>query len=241
MKDYHVFKTQLADKNNVKLVQIFEDEWRDKKSIVKNRLANLFGVYSNKLNARQLTIGHVSSEQKSKFLSENHLQGNDKSNIIIGLYSKDMLVSIMTFAKPRIALGNKSSADGEWELVRFCNLTGHNVRGGFSKLLKYFIKTHQPSKIITYADRRWSGKTNNVYEKNGFSFVSETKPNYFYMQGYKCRLHRYNFTKSKLVKKYGLPETMTETEIMRKLRYDRIWDCGHLKYEIVISQAAVQT
>ena len=101
--------------------------------------------------------------------------------------------------------------------------------------MSHFIKTNNPKKIITYADRRWSSKINNVYEKNKFEFVSETKPNYFYMQKYKTRLHRYNFTKSKLVKKYGLPESMTEPEIMRKLRYDRIWDCGHLKYEMNIS------
>ena len=235
MKDYHLFKTNVSEKNGIKLIQIFEDEWRDKPDIVKNRLNNLFGIYTKKLNARDLKIENISNKQKSEFLNLNHLQGNDKSNIMMGLFDGNMLVSVITFSKPRVALGIKNYENDSWELVRFCNLNGYNVRGGFSKLLSHFIKTNNPKKIITYADRRWSSKINNVYEKNKFVFVSETKPNYFYMQKYKTRLHRYNFTKSKLVKKFGLPESMTEPEIMRKLRYDRIWDCGHLKYEMNIS------
>lgn len=36
--------------------------------------------------------------------------------------------------------------------------------------------------------------------------------------------------KKMLSKKYGFPLTMTETEMARELGYDRIWDCGLIKY-----------
>ena len=39
-----------------------------------------------------------------------------------------------------------------------------------------------------------------------------------------------NGLKRKQYEKYGFPMTMTETEIAKELGYDRIWDCGLIKY-----------
>ena len=114
--------------------------------------------------------------------------------------------------------------------MRFCNKIGISCRGSFSKLLSHFIKNKNPDKIITYADCRFSFKSSNVYKKNGFEYVSTSKPNYFYMKNHEIRLHRFNFPKHKLVK-LGHDKSMTEWEIMKSMNYDRIWDCGHLKYE----------
>jgi hypothetical protein len=47
------------------------------------------------------------------------------------------------------------------------------------------------------------------------------------------RLHRYNFTKYKIIKMGGYPDK-SEWENMKIMGYDRIWDCGHLKYEMNI-------
>lgn len=42
--------------------------------------------------------------------------------------------------------------------------------------------------------------------------------------------------KTVLNKKYNFPLTMTELEMAKALGYDRIWDCGLLKYELVITR-----
>ena len=56
-------------------------------------------------------------------------------------------------------------------------------------------------------------------------------PEYRYIKnGEKIRHHKFGFRKEKLHKKYGLPLTMTETEMVKELGYDRIWDCGLIKY-----------
>ena len=44
------------------------------------------------------------------------------------------------------------------------------------------------------------------------------------------RFHKMRFNKKTLSKKYGFPLTMTETEMVKELGYDRIWDCGLIKY-----------
>ena len=115
----------------------------------------------------------------------------------------------------------------------FCN-KNINVVGGFSKLLNHFIKNFKPDKIISYVDRRWNdGKT---YESIGFKFVRNTEPNYWYFgkgKSYK-RYHRFNFAKHTLSKKLkNFDPNLSEWENMKNNGWDRIWDCGNLKYELI--------
>jgi hypothetical protein len=128
-----------------------------------------------------------------------------------------------------------NAMENNYELLRFCNKLNTTVIGSFSKLLKYFIKNNNPEKILTYADIRWSGldETKTVYYKNGFKYIGLTPPNYWYLKigEYNNRYHRYNFRKDILVKE-GFDYNQTEFEIMRLKGYDRIWDCGNMKFEL---------
>lgn len=38
------------------------------------------------------------------------------------------------------------------------------------------------------------------------------------------------YNKNKLVKLYGFPMSMTETEMAKEANLDRIWNCGLIKY-----------
>ena len=230
-KTYHIDKTKKCLNKNIRLIHIFSDEWSDKKNIIKERLKTILNLNQSKIYARNCKVIELTNEQKKDFLNKNHLQGNDKSSIFYGLEYNKELVSVITFGKLRNSLGHKNIKDGEFEIYRYCNL---NVIGGFSKLLKYFIKIHLPKKIITYADRNWSPSDEFCfYSKMGFNFVGETKPNYSYTKNYSIRYHRYNFRKDKLVS-MGYDKTKTENEIMYELGFDKIWDAGNLKYELVV-------
>jgi hypothetical protein len=230
-KTYHIDKTKKCLNKNIRLIHIFSDEWSNKKNIIKERLKIILNFNRSKIYARNCKVIELTNEQKKDFLNKNHLQGNDKSSIFYGLEHNKELVSVITFGKLRNSLGHKNIKDGEFEIYRYCNL---NVIGGFSKLLKYFIKIHSPKKIITYADRNWSPSDEFCfYSKMGFNFVGETKPNYSYTKNYSIRYHRYNFRKDKLVS-MGYDKTKTENEIMYELGFDKIWDTGNLKYELVV-------
>ena len=123
-------------------------------------------------------------------------------------------------------MGNKNK-ENVYELYRYTS----NVAGGFSKMLKYFLLKYNPQKIITYSDRNWTPSNEySFYEKMNFMYMGESRPNYYYTRKYVKREHRYNFSKHKLIK-LGYNNEKTETEIMYELGYDRIWDCGNLKYE----------
>lgn len=230
-KNYHLRKTMDCENQNIKLIHIFEDEWQNKQDICKSRILNILGLTENRIYARKCVIKQVDNKTSTKFLNDNHIQGNCISKYAFGLYFNDELVSLMSFSSLRKSLGYKSSK-GVFELIRFCNKLNTTVIGGANKLLKHFIKTIHPIKIISYADRRWSN--GNLYEKLNFNFVKNTSPNYFYVMKHK-RVHRFNFRKSKLIE-MGMDKNKTEHQIMLEHKIPRIYDCGNKLYEMIISQ-----
>lgn len=233
LKDYHIQKTEACEKIGIKLIHVFDDEWKNKKEIVKSKLKSILGLQKEKIYARQCEIKKINSQEKSKFLKQYHIQSDDRSKYLYGLYYKEDLVSVMTFCELRAALGQKKK-NGHFELSRYASKI--RVVGGASKLLSYFIKQENPQRIITYADRRFTSTiSESMYEKLGFSKIKHTKPNYWYTKDYAQKYHRYNFTKSAIVKKYGLDPKKTEFDLMKELGYDKIWDCGNIRYELNIA------
>ena len=92
----------------------------------------MLGKYDEVVFARKCVIKEVDSFTTKDFLNDNHLQGWCQSKVSLGLFYNDVLVSLMTFGKPRF------SKDYQWELLRFCNKLGYHVPGGASRLLKQF-------------------------------------------------------------------------------------------------------
>ena len=232
-KQYHIEKTEKCNDVGIKLIHIFEDELLFKKDIVMSRIKNYLGITDKRIYARNCIIKEVSFNDKKIFLNDNHTQGNSIDKIRLGLYYNDELISVMTFSSLRKALGQNKTMNS-WELTRFASKINTSVVGGFSKLISAFINGYNPHKIITYADIRWSGLNENVYG-NQFKFIGKTTPNYWYVKKgqYLHRNHRYRFRKDVLVSE-GFSTNKTEWEIMQEKGYDRIWDCGNLKYEFVV-------
>lgn len=230
-KFYHINKLKSLESIGYCVLQIFEDEWLFKTDIIKNKILHKLGINHSlpKIYARNCIIKNIDNVESNEFLDKTHIQGKSNASYCFGAYFENKLVSVMTFSSPRIHMGGKEKCDNIYEMVRFSTINTYRVIGIAGKLLSYFIKDKSPNKIISYADRRWSYKNNNVYEKTIFKFIKYTNPSYWYVKKYK-REHRYNFRKQRLIE-MGFDPNKTEREIMRELKYDRIWDCGHLKYE----------
>jgi hypothetical protein len=224
---YHFEKTNSCRDQGIQLIHIFEDEWLNKKEVVKSRLLNLIGKNTDKIYARKCQIKEVSTKEKSEFLDANHLQGKVGSKINLGLYYNNDLVSIMTFGKLRKNLGS-THKEGSWELLRFCNKLNTSVVGGASKLLKYFTGNFEYNEIISYADLRWSN--GNLYDKLGFQETHKSVPNYFYVKR-GMREPRFKYRKDILVSE-GFDKNKTEKQIMKERGYNRIYDCGAIKYTL---------
>jgi hypothetical protein len=219
-KNYHLNKTKYFELKNIQIIHIWEDDWMSKSEIIKSQISNLLSK-SNRIYARKTEVKVVSDvDEVRKFLNDNHIQGYVSSNIKLGLYYNNELVSLMTFDNFE---GRKKMEQGGWNLSRFCNKIECSVIGGASKLLSYFIKKYEPVRIVSYADRDWSN--GNLYKKLGFALIKESNPDYKYIKEGK-RLHKGRFKKSKL--KYN----STESEYTKSIGLHRIWDCGKLKFEL---------
>jgi hypothetical protein len=218
-KDYHLNKTVECERKHVKLLHIFEHEWKKKKDIYKSIILSNLNNCERQF-ARKLILKRVDKKLEKQFLNHNHFQGYVKSNICYGLFNtENKLICLMSFGNARY---NKNY---QFELLRYCCLLNTCVIGGASKLFSNFIKKHHPESIISYCHRHlFSG---NVYKKIGMTFSHYTKPAYWYTSDYDSLLSRVKFQKHKL--KNILPffdPNLTEVENMKNNGYDRIWDCG---------------
>lgn len=225
-ENYHLKKQEYSEINGVKLYSIWEDDWNTKREICESFILNKLKK-SNKIYARKCILKEISYNDSRNFLNNNHLQGDCKSSIRLGLYHNEELVNIMTFSKLRLPIQkyNRNKKD-VYELTRYCNKINTNVVGGASKLLKFFINNYKPISIETYSDNLISD--GNLYEKLGFSYSHTSKPGYWYIiDG--IRSHRFNWRKQKLVK-MGYDSNKTEEEIMSELGYYRIYNAGNKKW-----------
>lgn len=235
---YHVGKTKCAEVDGIKLIQIFDDEWNHKQAIVKSRLANLLGKAEFRIPARKCDIRLVHTADIRKFLEENHLQGYSHSSVSVGLYFENELIQCMTFNSNRSVVGGKSHVDDHYELVRLCSKLHFNVIGGAERMLTYFERQYSPNLIVSYADRRWTSTLgDSVYSKLGFEYLGTTDPCFWGTSNYTRRNHhRSFFTKKNMLEKFksvldGVDTSgMTQAKMMEFIGFDRVWDCGNLKY-----------
>ena len=203
-------------------IQIMEDEWALRKEIVKTRLAHVLGVSGSVVYARHTKVRKVSWAEAKNFYEEHHLQGSpNNTSDNWGLYKDKELLACISFSKPRF------TKDVDVELLRFASVG--SVVGGFSKLLKNYLRQHPEVETIgTYADRMWS--EGEVYGKQGFEFKGHTKPGYSWYKGLN-RVSRYDAQKHKLKNWLeSFDPNLSEDKNMRAAGYWRVYNAGNTRW-----------
>lgn len=224
-KRYHLNKTNGCLFHGIQLIHILENEWRDNKEIVKSDLRRMLKIpNSNIIDVSECIIKEVNNIMCREFLNDNHLTGEDKSNVKLGLYHNNELVSVMTFIRSRF---NKNV---EWEILRHCDILNTVIRGNSAKtLLDYFASKYVPTSIIGYSNKRFLD--DNFYLTLGFKFNKIMPPDYHYISpDYKCLYNKMFFKGDKNLKEKLLtfnPE-LSEWENMKLNGYDKFWDNGKL-------------
>lgn len=221
-RTYHVTKTNIAEEKGYRLIQVFSDEYKSHKDLVFDKIRHFIGCDVNKMKigARKCEIKEINKDIAREFLNKFHLQGFSNSTLYYGAYYKDNLVAVMTF----LFNGNNN-----WDMNRFTTDINYSIPGIASKMFKHFLKNNVVAYVKSFLDRRWGIAGDNVYEKLGFVVDEIGKPDYRYLVNGR-RVHKFNFRKKLINKRYGLPMTMTEKEMIDSLGISRIWDCGLIKY-----------
>lgn len=214
-RNRHQIKSLRCINSNIKLFQIFDFEWANKKSLITSMINNAIGK-STTVNARKLTVDKITNSESESFLNQNHLQGFRPAKVTMALHDNNIIYMIMSFSKYK---------DG-YEIIRMATLKGYRTIGGASRLLHHFKKQFK-GPIYTFADLRYSNA--NVYKKLGFTQLKITKPNYFYynnkfiLSRQQCQKHKL----SKLLQEFD--NALSEPENMFMNGYRRFWDAGHIK------------
>lgn len=220
-KTYHRDKFIDCEKKGIELFTIFSDSWETKKEIWKTKIKSKLGLSADKVFARKAEIVQISSIEARDILEKNHVQGYCVAEYLYGLKYNNEIIAMMSFSKKRVGIGKDRGPDS-YELVRY--VTSKNVIGGASRLLRHFIKEHNPKIVVSYSDNQYS--IGNLYKILGFELEKDNNAGYRYYDPYNKKMfHRYKFAKHNLVAE-GYDSTKTEFEIMDEREFLRIWDCG---------------
>lgn len=222
----HLRKHLAADREGVRLIQVFEDEWMFRRSAVENLLAASVGK-AERTYARDCTVCKTTVAAVTDFLEAHHIQGAPRGGSAYTLQKNGELVACMVFAG---ITSERGAADAGWELIRYASKG--TVVGGASRLFRAFSTEVCPSRVISYSDRRlFSG---GMYQVLGFKKVHDTRPNYTVLDG-KRRRHKANYKKANLVRRFGLEAVAgkSEREVCEANNLYRVYDCGLTKWELL--------
>jgi len=218
-RSYHRNKYIACKEKGYTLITVFEtDDIHKVKDLIRTKVGSNKRIY-----ARNTIIKEIDTKTARHFHESYHLSqfvGGEH----IGLYYGNELVMAVAFSKSRY------SKKYQYECGRMTSHGDYTIVGGASKLFKYFMISRNASSCVTYADLRFGeGK---VYEYCGFVRLSDSGPNYYYINPLKTMAYsRVKYQKHKLNALLPIyDETLSESQNMFNNKYDRIFDCGNAVY-----------
>lgn len=224
---YHLDKIKAANAAGYRLVHVWEDDWRDRRSVVEKTLRHIIGVTGERVYARKCAVVTPPLKGVAAFFNENHLQGSPRRGIVYALEERGRIVAAMAF-HPVTSERGKVASETHWELGRYASTCA--VIGGASKLFRAFLKDHPECvEVISYSDNDWfSGE---MYEVLGFAFAGDVPPDYKVVDG-GVRRHKINYKLSELQKRFGdkFNPLLSERENCRINGLYRVYNSGLKKW-----------
>lgn len=203
---YHFTKYEKCREKGIKLIQIFDYEWKDRKKQIKSFLRSKFNKNENRVYARNLVLKEVSMKEANSFLDTYHILGSGKAFKAYGLYSKnDDLLSMVT-------IGHHHWGREELVVNRYVGKENYTVIGGFERLMKHVVNKYDT--LYTWIDLRWSD--GESWRARGWGLVEYLNPDYVW----------YNIN-TKTV--YSAQSTQVDKN---NPKLTRVFDCGKLKLVI---------
>ena len=220
-KKYHYDKWKECKEKGVQLITIWEDEWEDKKDIVKDMLSHKLNVsHQETVYARNTVIKEISFVVSKEFLHGHHIQSGCNGSVYYGLYHDNDLIAVSVWSKNGDSL----------YLDRYA--TSCRIPGGMGKMLKYgkkYALKHGCNDIVTFADHCVSN--GGIYEKLGFIKEKEIPADYKYVKDGK-RYHKFGYR----IQRFENDDSLlyypgyTEKELADMNGLYRIWDAGKDRY-----------
>lgn len=213
-KNFHINKTELFNKNKIDLIHVFENEWLYKNEIIKSMIKSKIGIYDKTIHSKECHIKEINGDKLvKKFLEDNHIQGFVESDIKIGLFYCNELISLIVLKKKQ----------NEYEILRCCDKLNTQIIDSTSRILKNFIDNHNPKEILLHIDRRYSN--GEEYYSLGFEKISYTEPNH--------KIYDKNNFRNDISIENEYNSKKSEKEMMKEKGYLCIYDCGEIILKMI--------
>jgi len=215
-KNSHSLKADLSHEVGINLLQIFWDEWRDKREIVESMIAHRLKIVKNKLGARKCEVIEMNISQQKSFFNASHISGWVASKKCWGLIYNGEIVAALSVRSPR-----QKKWQNYLEVARYAQKKNLVVSGALSRLVKIaesFTIINGFTGLMTYVDRRIGDGMG--YVKSGFSLENKTTEDYWYTDG-TCRYDRF---------KFRAQDGKSEAQIARENKVQKIYGAGNLVY-----------
>lgn len=195
-REYHLNKTAMCESKGVRLLHIFEDEWRNKKETVKCFLRSIISPSTTSLTPNYKIIS-LDKSTANTTLFQNTILDYTIENINYGMEINNEIVGVMCF---------KQISKSKYELIVNTCYTPYDA-----KLFEAFLNDHKPKQVIAFADKRYY--TKDQYCNLGFELDGEIAPDYFYLTKESGDRFPEKIQKNQL-------------ENYKKRKYSKIFDCG---------------
>lgn len=223
-RKYHLNKTRAAEEVGVRLVHIWEDDWKYRGDVVRSMIRALLGANDRpRVGARECeVVWFPSVREVAGFFEDTHLLGAPRvAGTVIGLVKDGEIVAAMTARRN----------SGAMEITRYA--TSCRVPGGFTRLLSRLeevCRREGLTEIATFSDNAVS--RGDLYRASGFVPVREVAPDYMYARPHGRRSHKFNFRIAKFRSNPNLKwePGLTERELAELNGLLRIYDAGKVKW-----------
>lgn len=230
----HSNKTRDCAAKGIRLLTIFESEWKTRPEAIKRLLRNAMGKTRGKLMARKCELRIVGSSEANAFFEAYHPQGGNGYGEHYGLYWGSKLVACMRFTFGANDRGVHSQR--AWTLSRYATRVA--VTGGASRLLAAFRAEHPAEDVKSFSDNRYfSGE---MYKTLGFELEEESPPDYQVFHAKTGLLPKAAWQRRKIparIRDIGAEDSFdpekdprSERDMTYLLNAVRVYDCGKKRW-----------
>jgi len=160
----HQTKSDKCLEKGIRLIHIFEDEWRDKQAACKNLINNGLKNHFSRLKSSDCEFKAISSDDAKTFFELTHLDNEQKSENFYGLFQNEQL---------RMCIAINIKQDNVLEIVKISSDSGVFIENNFGKLIKELQAVYSDYDIVSSVDLRYEDGSN--FEKFGFEKIYETE------------------------------------------------------------------
>jgi hypothetical protein len=228
-REYHYNKYLRCKEQGIQLIQIWEDDWRDKKVLVERLLSERLesNVY---VSRNAFSVKGVSQKCAAQFFEKNLLnnlsfwkQSRDSIYLALLIEQGDIekIIAIMEVTPV-------NNSNGTMAVQRFTSTSSTELC--FSILINHIVTTFsQTKKLITISDNMFPN--NFLYENNGFIPTEELPPDYMYVSGDRRRA-KFEFNDFRKNWGFMYEDGLDLTALENLNNFNRIWDAGQTIWQL---------